>query len=189
MKIKIKSTMGKVLVSGRYESLKDAAEKNKLNLRGADLRGVDLQGANLWMADLREADFCGDDLREADFCGADLRGADLRRTDLREADFRGANLRTTNLQGVDLRGAKLQNADLFGADLDFSVWPLRCGSLSAKIDDRIITQLLYHAAMPAQNNDIVTDPDIEKLFNSKLFKKVVNKFHRVQECGKFEGVK
>ena len=44
------------------------------------------------------------------------------------------------------KGAKanLRGANLRGADLDFSCWPLCCGSLEAKTDDRINKQLLYH---------------------------------------------
>jgi hypothetical protein len=71
---------------------------------------------------------------------ADLRGADLRGADLRVADLRGADLR-----GADLRVADLREADLSGANIDFSCWPLWCGSLNAKIDERIARQLLYHA--------------------------------------------
>ena len=55
---------------------------------------------------------------------ADLRGADLRRADLSEADLRGADLRR--------------------ADLDFSCWPLWCGSLAVKVCKRIAVQLAYH---------------------------------------------
>jgi uncharacterized protein YjbI with pentapeptide repeats len=139
MNIEIRSMTGKVLISGEYKSLKDAVEKNKLDLQWADLQRV--------------------------------------------------NLRDTDLQWSDLRRVNLRDTDLHGANLDFSAWPLRCGSLSAKIDDRVIRQLLYHAAMPAQNNDIVIDPKIRDLFNSELFKKVVNEFHRMQECGEFKGVK
>ena len=73
-------------------------------------------------------------LRDADLSGADLRGADLRDADLSGADLRGA----------DLRGADLHYANLRGADLDFSAWPLWCGSLDVKVDKRIAAQLAYH---------------------------------------------
>jgi len=68
----------KVLLCGKYESIKDCLEKN----RGADLRGADLRGAYLRGADLGGADLGGADLRGADLRGADLRGADLRGADL-----------------------------------------------------------------------------------------------------------
>jgi hypothetical protein len=89
------------------------------------------------------------DLREADLRGANLRGADLRRANLQWVDLRGANLRWAKLQGADLRGAhlrgaKLQGADLQGADLDFSVWPLWCGSREVKADNRLVYQLVAH---------------------------------------------
>jgi Pentapeptide repeats (8 copies) len=94
---------GDIIISGKYESIKDCLEKNRgtdlwgADLRGADLRGADLRGADLWEADLRRAD-----LRGADLWEADLRGADLRRADLWEADLRGANLRRADLDLNDL---------------------------------------------------------------------------------------
>jgi len=120
MKIEIKSRFDstKVLVSGKYENIKDCLERNRgANLQGADLRGADLQGAYLrgaylWGADLRDAD-----LRGADLWSADLRGADLWSADLQDANLRGANLQGADLQGANLQGADLQGADLQGADL------------------------------------------------------------------------
>ncbi len=70
---------GKVLICGKYESIKDCLVKNRgANLRGAYLRGADLEGADLRGADLRGADLEGANLRGAYLRGADLRGADLR---------------------------------------------------------------------------------------------------------------
>ena len=45
----------KILICGKYESVKDCLEKNK----GADLRGADLEGANLRGAYLEGADLIG----------------------------------------------------------------------------------------------------------------------------------
>uniref|UniRef100_A0A6M3L404 Pentapeptide repeat-containing protein n=1 Tax=viral metagenome TaxID=1070528 RepID=A0A6M3L404_9ZZZZ len=53
---------------------------------------------------------------------------------LAEADLRGANLRWADLRGADLRGA----------DLDFSAFPLWCGSFQIKADERLIWQLIAH---------------------------------------------
>ena len=111
------------------------------DLRKADLRRVILRRADLWEADLRRADLRGADLR-----GADLRRADLRGADLREANLRRANLLGDNLVGVDLREVNLQGADLREVNLDFSAWPLSCGSFGAKVDDRILSQLFAHIA-------------------------------------------
>ena len=103
-------------------------------LREADLQEADLQGADLQGADLREAD-----LREADLQGANLQGAKLRGAKLRGADLQGADLR-----GAELRGADLRGADLRGANLDFSCWPLWCGSVGVKVDECLVSQLAYH---------------------------------------------
>ena len=86
---------------------------------------------------------------------------------------------------LDLRGC-----DLRGCNLDFSCLDLSCRTLQTIFDQRHIIQFLYHAAMPAQNNDLgLLDDDLKELFESELFKKVVNKFHRVKECSEFTGIK
>ena len=89
--------------------------------------------------DGESADLCGADLHGADLCGADLRDANLCGADLRDADLCGADLRDADLCGADLCGA-----DLCGANLDFSCWPLWCGSKNVKADDRLIAQLIFH---------------------------------------------
>jgi len=98
---------------------------------------------------LKRADLRRTDLREANLRGANLRGTNLREADLRNVDLQGANLwgtnlRDANLRGADLRGADLRGADLREADLDFSCWPLWCGSFDVKVDNRLILQLAAH---------------------------------------------
>jgi hypothetical protein len=117
------------------------------NLCWANLRGTDLREANLCEANLRGADLRGADLREANLCEANLCWADLR-----EANLCGADLREANLREADLREANLRGADLRGADLDFSAWPLWCGSLRITIDEQQARQLAYHlaAVLPAE---------------------------------------
>ncbi len=44
-----------------------------------------------------------------------------------------------NLRNADLRGADLRNADI-----DFSCWPLWCGSNNVKVDVKIAAQLAAH---------------------------------------------
>ena len=55
-----------------------------------------------------------------------------------------ANLREADLSRANLRGANLREADLSGADLDYSCWPLWCGSNKVKVDKRIAAQLAAH---------------------------------------------
>ena len=72
-----------------------------------------------------------------------------------------ADLTGARLTGADLRGADLRGADLTGADLDFSSWPLWCGSTKAKVDDRLSRQLVYHAICvmsQAQRSEFLKDP-------------------------------
>jgi Pentapeptide repeats (8 copies) len=88
------------------------AERDSLNLSGADLRGARLEGARLHGIDLT-----GADLREADLSTADMEKAVLVMADLRTAILRSTNLQGAYLPEVDLRGAILFGADLRGADL------------------------------------------------------------------------
>ena len=69
----------------------------------------------------------------------DLSGADLSRANLSRANLSGADLSRANLSGADLRGA-----DLSRANLDYSCYPLWCGSLHLKADKRLACQLAYH---------------------------------------------
>jgi hypothetical protein len=78
-------------------------------------------------------------LTGANLACADLTGANLTGANLYSADLAGANLTGANLTGADLTGA-----NLYGANLDFSSWPLWCGSKDVTVDDRIARQLAAH---------------------------------------------
>ena len=141
--------------------LKDGCKKAILD--------YDLRGANLSDADLSDADLSDADLSDADLRRADLRRADLRRADLSDADLKGANL----------KGANLSDADLKGANLDYSCYPLWCGSLHFKADKRLACQLAYHLCSMQCD-----DADYIKMRNSILG--FANQFHRVDECGELK---
>ena len=136
--------------------------------------------------DLSDADLSDADLSGADLSGADLSGADLRRANLRRANLRRANLSGADLSGADLRranlsGADLRRANLRRANLDFSCWPLWCGSLKVKTDKRLACQLAYHlCSMQCEDEEYI------KMRNSIL--DFANQFHRVNECGRLEPV-
>ena len=108
-------------------------------LTDADLKGADFGGANLSYADLTDADLKGAELSYAYLTDADLTGADFGGANLIRADLKGANL-----DGAALTGADLTGADLRGANLDYSAWPLWCGSQGVIVDRRIAVQLIAH---------------------------------------------
>lgn len=124
-------------------------------------------------------DLRGADLSDADLSDADLRGAGLRSAGLRGADLSNANLRGADLRGADLRGANLNDADLRGANLDYSCYPLWCGSLHLKANKRLACQLAYHLCSMQCD-----DADYVKMRNSILG--FANQFHRVDECGELK---
>lgn len=107
------------------------------------------------------------DLRYANLSSADLRYANLSYADLRYADLSYANLRYANLRHADLSYANLRSANLSYANLDFSCWPLFCGSLKVKIDIKIKRQLLFHVLSVAPE------------YKTKKLVDEANKFHRV----------
>jgi uncharacterized protein YjbI with pentapeptide repeats len=114
---------GKVLYESKHKTVRECIEeavKKGIALRNADFRNTDLRGA---------------DFSSADFSGAYFRGANLERADISCADLRGA----------DLRGAYFSGADFSGANIDFSCWPLWCGSKNVKLDTCQKKQLLAHA--------------------------------------------
>lgn len=105
---------------------------------------------------------------------ADLFGANLNRADLSETDLRRAKLCRANLCG-----ASLCEANLHGANLDYSCWPLWCGSLDVEVDARIARQLAYHFCR-------LNCDDSEYLEARKAIAEFANGFHRVDECGRIE---
>lgn len=113
--------------------------------------------------------------------------ADLRYADLSYADLSYANLRSADLSSADLRYANLRYADLRSADLDYSAFPLWCGGLDVNIDDKQAIQLLYHLVRNVHFSKN-TSAEMKKLCKIKSIIKKANEFHRVNECGKIEGV-
>jgi len=82
---------------------------------------------------------------------------DGERADLQGANLQGAYLQGAYLQGAYLQGAYLQRADLQRANLDYSCWPLWCGSMNVKVDKRIAQQLAAHFCVIDCD-----DPDYQK---------------------------
>jgi hypothetical protein len=113
----------------------------------------------------------GEEDSRANLSCADLRGADLSCANLRGADLSCADLRDADLRDADLRDADLRGADLSCANLDFSCWPLWCGSLGVKVDKKIAVQLLYHFC--AVNCD-----DADVIAAQKAMYKLANEMHR-----------
>lgn len=80
---------------------------------------------------------------------------------------------------ANLCKANLRYANLHGADLDYSCWPLWCGSLDVKVGARIARQLAYHFCR-------LDCDDPEYLEARKAIARFANGFHRVDECGRIE---
>ena len=142
---------------------------------------ADMKDAYLYDADMRDADMKDADMRGAKLQGADMRGAKLQNAylygaDMRGADMRGADIRGAHMQGADMRGADMHRADMRGADVDYSVWPLWCGSFDVKCDIRLASQLAYHfCSLDCEDKEVVAAQ------NALIT--LANKFHRVEECG------
>lgn len=96
------------------------------------------------------------------------------------ADMRGADM-----SGADMSGADMRRADMSGANIDYSVWPLWCGSLTAHVDDRIAIQLLYHTLSVVQHSPYVSG-EVKRALLTDTVVGVANRFHRVKECGRLK---
>ena len=92
----------KVIVCGKYKSIKECVVSNRGKMGDAYLSGANLRSANL-----SDAYLSGANLSDADLSDADLSGADLRSADLSDADLSGAYLSGADFSGADLSGADL----------------------------------------------------------------------------------
>jgi len=101
---------------------------------------------------------------------ANLSDANLKSANLRDADLSNADLSNADLSFADLSFANLSDANLKNADLDFSCWPLWCGSLTVKTDNKLKVQLLYHI-ISIIGTDFFTDEQVN----------FANTFHRIPE--------
>ena len=90
----------------------------------------------------------------------------------------------SNGKRAKLSNANSSNADLSNADLDFSCFPLWCGSFGIKADDRIVSQLIYHVC----RLNIENCSDEIKQFVNSIPLEIKNKFREYRgELKKFEG--
>jgi hypothetical protein len=121
------------------EKIEHEYANGRRDFSGEDFSGLNLNGINLRWAYLIGTNLSGVTLRKANLSGVNLTEADLTRTDLRGANLSGVTLRRADMTGADLRWA-----DMTGANIDYSCWPLWCGSLGVKVDKKIAVQLAYH---------------------------------------------
>jgi hypothetical protein len=106
-----------IVEAGKHADIREAVEKNKAYLSGANLYGAYLSGADLSGADLPGANLSGAYLSGANLSGAYLPGADLSDANLSGAYLYHADLSDAYLSGANLSGADLPGADLSGAYL------------------------------------------------------------------------
>lgn len=163
----------------------ELADLRCANMQDADMRHADMRHANMRYADMQRAYMLHANMRYANLQEANLRYADMRYADLREADMRGADMRYANMRYANIRGANMRGADMRGADIDYSAWPMWCGSLKAHVDDRIAIQLLYHTLSVVQHSPYVSE-EIKRTLLTPDVVKVANRFHRVDECGELK---
>jgi len=107
---------------------------------------------------------------------------------LNENGGRQANLQGANLRGADLRDADLRRANLVGANIDYSAWPLWCGTKNVKVDTRIAEQLAGHGAvMVVVRQDTDSDEVWEAVQEWQAACRKLGRFgHRAKELGLLE---
>ena len=168
------------------EKLNEIIEKHKRWLKGEN-GGVraDLSHSDLSYSDMRQSDLSHSDLSHSNLLCSNLLGSNMSHSDMSHSNLLDSNLRHSDLSHSNLLGSNLRHSDLSHSDIDYSCWPLWCGSLDVHIDDRIARQLLYHLMRPC-----LVSPDVSEDFKRALFTKALiaeaNKFHRAEECGLIE---
>lgn len=98
------------------------------------------------------------------------------------ANMQGADMQDADMRGANMQGANMQYADMQGANIDYSCWPLWCGSLHACVDDRIAIQLLYHTLSVVQHSPYVSE-ELKRVLLTEDVVGIANRFHRVEDCG------
>jgi uncharacterized protein YjbI with pentapeptide repeats len=130
-----------------WNQWRECDPKEKILLKGANLKNAYLKGANLRYAILNKADLWQANLENADFykaCmeGADLMHAILKKANLGHTNLKGAIIEDTNLESVDFRGAILENASFDNANIkrgDLSRANLKSANLEgANLQDSIL---------------------------------------------------
>ena len=144
MKYKIEYLNDKLPLEGEAGNFIQFVEMNKAYLKGANLTSANLTNANLSGANLSRANLKDANLYHANLQGANLEGADIYHANLEGADLRGANLKGADMRDVNLNNASLNSANLTGAKIDFSAWPLWCGTQNVKVDKKIAAQIATH---------------------------------------------
>ena len=124
---------------------------------------------------MEKCDLSGSDLSDSNLSYSNLSYSNLRDSDLSYSYLSGSDLRGSNLSGSNLSGSNLS-----GSNLDYSCWGLSCKTLNVKIDKKIAVQLLYHTMRAMQSVD---DKECKEFLRNKSNMKLVNQFHRVEECG------
>jgi hypothetical protein len=149
------------------------------NLQNVNLKRSILTLANFYEANLCEANLIKANLTYINLFGANLKAANLNYANLRHANFWRANLEGASLLGADLRYARLYKTNLHGANIDYSAFPLWCGSFDVDIDKRIAVQMIYHLCRLKCD-----DEEFIALRNSMI--NFANKFHHIKtgDCNK-----
>ena len=109
---------GKIIVSGKYKSIKNALEENsRANLSGADLSGANLSGADLFRANLSGADLSGANLYGAKGINKYLSTPLLVLHD-QAGKIRAYKLVNEKLEGPTYGGVKYEVGKIVSAEMD-----------------------------------------------------------------------
>ena len=91
-----------------------------------------------------------------------------------EKSAKQANLRDADLSHVDLSHTDLRNANVSNTNIDFSTFPLWCGTFDIQSDDlKLVYQLLYHICRIKSTN-----PELDEI--KKLILPYANKTHLIK---------
>lgn len=111
-------------------------------LSDCNLHWADLQGAEIHNCRIGNCNCNTIDLSYSEICN----GTYVNKCDFRKADLTCAKMKDCEFFDCTMNRARFGNTDALNTIFDLSSFPLWCGTLHIKTDDRLPAQLLYHLA-------------------------------------------
>lgn len=111
-------------------------------LSHCDLHWANLQGAKIHNCHIENCNCNAIDLDNSEICN----GTYVSKCDFKKADFFYAKMKDCEFFDCTMNRAAFGNTDVLNTIFDLSGFPLWCGTLHIKADDRLPAQLLYHLA-------------------------------------------
>lgn len=110
----------------------------------SEFNSCDLSGARLEKVSARRSVFLVCEIESAYAEGSDFSATQFNSCNMDSCDMNNAILHGVQFCRCNTRGMHLNGSDMTGANIDYSAWPMWCGSYGVKVDRRLFEQLVMH---------------------------------------------